>query len=60
MNLATTRRRSQQTSLLNLALQRIDEESYGECFECGEMIKPKRLEVDLTAQFCIKCAQARE
>ena len=60
MNLATTRRRSEQITLLNRALERVDDGSYGECFECGEEINPQRLEVDLTAQYCIKCAQARE
>ena len=60
MNLATTRRRGEQIGMLNRALERLDDGTYGECFECGEAINPKRLEVDLTAQYCISCAQARE
>ena len=60
MNLATTRRREQLVASLNRALARLDDGSYGECFECGEDINPKRLEVDLTAQYCIKCAEVRE
>ncbi|MEM7195177.1 MAG: TraR/DksA C4-type zinc finger protein [Pseudomonadota bacterium] len=60
MHLASERRRIQELGRLELAMDRIRDGSYGECFECGENINPQRLEVDLTATFCIRCAQLRE
>ncbi len=42
------------------ALQRIEDGSFGECFECGEPIAPGRLEANPTATLCIGCAEALE
>ncbi|MEX0371833.1 TraR/DksA family transcriptional regulator [Spiribacter roseus] len=38
------------------ALQRCDDGTYGECLRCGELINPRRLEVDPAATLCIDCA----
>jgi len=38
------------------ALERCDDGSYGECLRCGELINPRRLEVDPAATLCIDCA----
>ncbi len=53
----TQRRRSQERTRIAAALQRIDEDEYGWCAECGEAIAPKRLDVDPMAVMCAKCAR---
>lgn len=45
---------------VNHALQRILQEEYGECEECGEEINPKRLKIMPYTTLCIKCAQLLE
>ncbi|WP_226341394.1 MULTISPECIES: TraR/DksA family transcriptional regulator [unclassified Halomonas] len=39
------------------ALQRIDQEHFGECIECGEWIGAKRLTWDPLVLKCIECAE---
>ena len=53
----TERRRSQERARIAAALQRIEEDEYGWCAECGEAIVPKRLDVDPMAVMCAKCAR---
>jgi len=60
MSLETGRRRRQYLLDIGAALERIDAEDYGDCFECGEIINPRRLVADPTATLCISCAQAQE
>ena len=60
MSLETGRRRRQHLLGIEAALKRINDEEYGDCFECGELIKPARLEADPTATLCIGCAEALE
>jgi DnaK suppressor protein len=60
MSLETGRRRKQQLLKIDAALERIDDDEYGQCFECGEPINPKRLEANPTATMCIHCAEAFE
>ncbi len=60
MSLETGRRRRQQLVKITAALERVCNGDYGECFECGEAINPRRLEADLTATLCIVCAEAQE
>lgn len=43
---------------LRVALQRVSEEGYGRCSECGEPIPPKRLVAVPDATTCVPC-QAR-
>lgn len=38
------------------ALRRIDNGTYGVCFNCGEPIEAKRLEAQPTATRCLSCA----
>lgn len=52
----TQRRRSQERARIAAALERIVEDEYGWCAECGEAIAPKRLDVDPMAVMCAKCA----
>jgi len=49
-------RAERQLKMIEAALMRIDNDEYGECMECGEAIKPKRLEIDPTTLYCIDCA----
>jgi|SRR5699024_8722662 len=41
---------------VQLALERLDEGTYGECEQCAEPINIARLEAMPTARLCIKCA----
>jgi len=60
MSVETGRRRRQQIVGIDTALERIGTGNYGDCFECGELINPKRLEADPVATLCISCAEAQE
>ena len=60
MSLETGRRRRQYLQDIGAALERINNNEYGECFECAEFIKPARLAADPTATLCIGCAEALE
>ncbi|HKK55565.1 TraR/DksA family transcriptional regulator [Marinobacter sp.] len=50
-------RAERQLKLITAALVRIDNDEYGECRQCGEVINPKRLEIDPTSLHCIDCAR---
>jgi DnaK suppressor protein len=45
---------------INEALTRLEEGTYGNCFECGEEISPKRLRALPFAVRCKECEEARE
>ena len=60
MKQETQRRMKGERQALDRALTRIEEGAYGECEECGDQINPMRLKIDLTAQFCIQCANRME
>lgn len=57
---ATRERRESTLKEIALALQRIEDDEYGDCLSCGEPINPRRLEADPTASFCIDCASKLE
>ena len=57
---ATDRRRETDLKRIAAALQRIDDEEYGECLECGETIPVGRLEIDPALTLCVVCAEKRE
>ncbi len=57
---ASAQRREQTLRQIEAALQRIDDEEYGRCMDCGEHINPNRLEFDPTALRCIDCASKAE
>ncbi len=52
----TARRRSAEIAALRSALNRINDEEYGYCAECGDEIPVRRLEIDPTAVLCVACA----
>lgn len=53
----TERRRRQELIRIDAALRRIEDETYGDCAECGEAIAEKRLALDPSAVLCIDCAE---
>jgi DnaK suppressor protein len=57
---ASQQRREQTLRRIDAALQRLDDEEFGYCVECGELINPKRLEFDPTVELCIDCASKAE
>ena len=46
--------------LIRGALQRFDDDGYGECVTCGECIGFPRLKISPEAPFCIDCQSVRE
>ncbi|HZS27746.1 MAG TPA: TraR/DksA C4-type zinc finger protein [Candidatus Angelobacter sp.] len=46
--------------MVESALQRIREGSFGECINCGNEINPKRLEAVPWTRFCIACQEKKE
>jgi len=49
-----------EVSLLNAALARIKDKTYGTCLSCGEPISEARLKAVLYAPLCQGCASAAE
>lgn len=58
MALETSRRRQQQLAKIAITLKRIDSDDYGYCLNCDEEIDIRRLLVDPTNSYCIKCADS--
>ena len=54
---ATSRRRQMRLTRIDAALQRLDEDEFGYCQDCGEDIPPARLDLDVTATLCVSCAR---
>ena len=57
---ATANRRALKLRRIQAALERIDAGEYGRCQSCDEEISPKRLEIDPTTLYCIRCASEQE
>ncbi len=55
---ATQGRRTETLRAIEAALVRLDNDEYGRCLQCDELINPKRLEVDPVATLCITCAES--
>jgi DnaK suppressor protein len=55
----TERRRHQELERIDLALERLANDEYGDCLACGEPIAEKRLKLDPSATLCIDCAAAQ-
>ena len=53
---ATNNRRQIEIRQIDAALARIKDKEYGYCVECGEEIKPERLELCPAASRCPECA----
>ena len=50
-------RESMRVRRLRLAIERIDDGSYGICLECEEKVAPKRLKAIPWAELCISCQE---
>ena len=59
MSIEAKRRREQEIVRIKSALQRINEETFGDCMECAKPISPARLNLDPSAILCINCAEKR-
>jgi DnaK suppressor protein len=57
---ASEQRREQTLRQIDAAIKRIDDDEYGYCLQCDELINPKRLEFDPTVTLCIECASRAE
>ena len=57
---ASAERREVMLRRIEAALQRLDDDEFGDCLECGESINPKRLEFDPAVELCIDCASKAE
>src|ERR1041384_5946433 len=47
-------------TLIDEALQRIEDGEYGQCVHCGKEVQPKRLEAVPWARHCITCQDLQE
>lgn len=46
--------------LVDAALQRIEDKTFGECTACGQELQPKRLEAVPWTRYCISCQEKKE
>lgn len=46
--------------LISEALERIEDDTYGLCIHCENLIKPSRLEAVPWASYCIQCQDLKE
>ncbi|WP_417486279.1 TraR/DksA family transcriptional regulator [Maricaulis sp.] len=53
---AANARRAVEVRRIDAALARVDEDDYGWCVECGEVIEPARLALDPAVPRCAGCA----
>jgi len=56
MSKAANARRAVEVRRIDAALVRVDEDDYGWCVECGEVIEPARLSLDPAVPRCAGCA----
>ena len=60
IELALIQMKSETLNKIDAALRRLDEGSYGDCFECGDEISEARLRALPFAVRCKECEEARE
>ena len=60
MSQASGRRREASLKMIEMALKRIEDGTFGICHSCEEPIADKRLEFDPTSTLCIECARKNE
>jgi DnaK suppressor protein len=58
--LAVSENETRQLQLIDEALQRIEDEEYGNCMNCGKEIQPKRLAAIPWARYCLSCQELVE
>ncbi len=57
LSLEVKRRRAIRLDRIAGALQRIENDNFGDCLKCDEAIPLKRLNFDPTAFLCVQCAE---
>ena len=57
---ATQQQRQRELIEIRAALQRMEQDDYGFCEDCGAEIAAKRLQLYPTARYCVECQQQRE
>ncbi len=57
---AGKQRQEQQLILVNRALIRLEENEYGYCLECDEVIAYSRLQIRPESEFCVACQNLQE
>lgn len=57
MALAQARRRQVERQRIAAALQRLSDDDYGYCTECGDQIAPARLAADPAIPRCLDCTR---
>lgn len=60
LNFSQSENDAQLLQMVNAALQRIEDGTYGECLNCGKEIGLKRLEAVPWTHLCIDCQQKAE
>ncbi|WND02269.1 TraR/DksA family transcriptional regulator [Temperatibacter marinus] len=55
MNSAVSTRRKLELNRIEAALNRLQDDEFGFCIECGEDIHQKRLELDPSIAICVQC-----
>jgi len=60
MSQASGRRRAERREMIDRALGRIEDGTFGICRSCDEPIARERLEFDPTVSLCIVCATEKE
>ncbi|HED17005.1 MAG TPA: TraR/DksA family transcriptional regulator [Gammaproteobacteria bacterium] len=60
MSIEAQRRRVLELQLIEAALQRLTQDKYGYCPDCGEAIAIKRLQHNPAVVLCINCASRME
>jgi DnaK suppressor protein len=58
--LAVSENDSRQLQMIDEALERIEDEEYGICQNCGKDIMPKRLQAVPWARYCLNCQELVE
>jgi RNA polymerase-binding transcription factor DksA len=57
MNLALRESAEAKIQSIKLAIERLNQGSYGICEVCGQLIDPDRLEILPHTRLCVRCAQ---
>jgi DnaK suppressor protein len=60
VQLAVSENESRQLTLIDEALQRVDDKEYGKCQNCQKDINPKRLAAIPWARYCLDCQELVE
>lgn len=58
--LAVSENESRQLALIDQAIERVDDQEYGECQNCGKDVHPKRLSAIPWARYCLDCQELVE